>query len=649
MTSKKSTKSVVKTLTGKGAKNQPKYDPMDKLLKTTPKTAKPVVIMTTPPDTPMTRAVTAAGFKYIQRLDTPVDGRWIFGYEHKDGRAVVYGHPMKTKGVKAQWTIKRVAGSGAEGESLAELKKELEICDSIAELAEVGKSSPLVRSKKEVIPTPSEVTGLPAHVVRAIEILGGLTLQRFDLNLLKGDKYLYKRIHLLEKLFQRDRMPIKESTISHLTRAFYAALGVKNAVAFVVRCKEIAGAARRVKVASKKMEKEEIAKNMRRTLPERTVPGTIIPHDSKKVRRAKEQSMAETTEQFLETIEVCPEYLAQPVTQFYERTMPGFNELDFQLFERTQNNLLVLCVEPFNSQGALHIYDTGKKIVASMMTPILAEDYKPLATTVEAVDEFLTNLEKSKSEIRPDVMKVLKAVKQATHLRKKPLALLPVANKIPVPRDTANKVRIIPGDIGLLEDPKNGIVMMQLEKENSQGAICVYNNGSRVAAGVVPPEILKTLRPVAGEQDLIKAAHQLLHPIVPSVPVTSVAASHLTAVINCKELIMASTTAKKITSPSTPKFAAPAKAVPASKKNGAAPAKKATAEKKSGTGIRLSDEQTIKIVSATNPYREGTKAFATFELFKKSKTVADVKAKATDKHDVGYLRYSSRDGYIKLS
>jgi len=115
----------------------------------------------------------------------------------------------------------------------------------------------------------------------------------------------------------------------------------------------------------------------------------------------------------------------------------------------------------------------------------------------------------------------------------------------------------------LLEDASNGVVLMRLEKPNSQGAICVYNNGSRVAAGVVPTEVLKTLRPKSSE-DIVRDVNQLLHPITAGVTVTTAAERHLTAVLeHCKESIeMANKKAAKAaeTAAKTKKFAAPASA-----------------------------------------------------------------------------------------
>lgn len=93
-----------------------------------------------------------------------------------------------------------------------------------------------------------------------------------------------------------------------------------------------------------------------------------------------------------------------------------------------------------------------------------------------------------------------------------------------------------------------------------------------------------------------------------------------------------------------------------------APAAKAAKEPKAkGNGEALAaaraarasknDSQKIKVLAKTNPYREGTKAANTFDLFKEynGKTVGDVRAAATDDHDLGYLRYASRDEHIALS
>jgi hypothetical protein len=112
-------------------------------------------------------------------------------------------------------------------------------------------------------------------------------------------------------------------------------------------------------------------------------------------------------------------------------------------------------------------------------------------------------------------------------------------------------------DVCLLEDPSNGVVLMRLEEPNSQGAICVYNNGSRVAAGVVPTETLNRLRRIVST-DMVRDVNQLLHPCTAGVTVTPVAERHLTAVLeHCKENIdMATKKAAEIAA-KTKKFEAP--------------------------------------------------------------------------------------------
>lgn len=62
-------------------------------------------------------------------------------------------------------------------------------------------------------------------------------------------------------------------------------------------------------------------------------------------------------------------------------------------------------------------------------------------------------------------------------------------------------------------------------------------------------------------------------------------------------------------------------------------------------------DQKITVLAKTNPYKEGSKAHATFELFAKAKTVAGFKELVAAKpgsFDPGYIRYSARDGFIKV-
>ena len=234
------------------------------------------------------------------------------------------------------------------------------------------------------------------------------------------------------------------------------------------------------------------------------------------------------------------------------------------------------------------------------------------------------------------------ATREEVHQRALALHVSPEQPAVPHPDA---ELILVPTELRLLAAPKNGIIMLQLEKENSQGAICIYNNGSRVAAGVVAPETLKRLRSVTGCDNamLLEAAHQFLNPVTPGVPVTPVAARHLTAVINCKELSPMVTTS--VVPSSGRKFASPAAVAKKTAKVVKA------AKKTAGSSNRLNDEQTITVTAKENPYAKGSKAFNTFALFVKAKTVGAFKKLAgadKDKYEAGYVRYASRDGYIKI-
>lgn len=202
-------------------------------------------------------------------------------------------------------------------------------------------------------------------------------------------------------------------------------------------------------------------------------------------------------------------------------------------------------------------------------------------------------------------------------------------------------------DVTLLEDPANGIVLLCLEKANSQGAICVYNNGSRVAAGVLPTELLVKMRPLVST-DLVRDVNQLLKPLTAGVVVTNVAERHLTAVLDaCKELLPMKTATETV---STKKFAAPAKA--AKKSIGTkkvAAEKSANKDKTSTPRVKFADDLKIKVLATAvnkddksdkNPYREGTKARNSFDFILKSKTFGEFAAAiAKSKKDVYEAAY----------
>jgi len=529
--------------------------------------AKVVELPKPPKDRPMIQAIRKAEFSFVMTQEVPGFG-YAHGYQHKDGRGALYSHNVA--GTEENWAIKLPAETPAPppeaarlaGVKLIDLKLALMQTSKTAlnkaahRLARAAKAAELalegtegmtvadIASARATVLTKPAVNGVPANVVRAVEMLGGLTLQNYNLDLLRGDKYYGKRMALLKNLFNRDRVLAKECTIGNLTQAFYSAVGAEGksaaarATTFADRCKTICAAIRKIKTANTRAERKLLEQALQSTKLDRTVPGKVL-SVAKPLSNKERKAQEDAAKREIYALAVTPEVIAAP---------------------------------------------------------------------------------------RPDA-----------------------------------EVELVPGDIGLLQDPKNGLVMMQLERENSQGAICVYNNGVRVAVGVVPTKTLRNLRPVPGEVDLIAAANQLLNPMVPSVPVTPAAARHLTAVLHCKELIpMANETVTK-----TPKFAPPAKksAAKSAKAEKAPKAKKAARE---STRRTYADEMTIKLVTKTvegrtdgNPYREGTKAFNSFAILRKSDTVgafkkALEKAKSDVYEAVYFIKWASEPhgnapAHIKLS
>lgn len=103
-------------------------------------------------------------------------------------------------------------------------------------------------------------------------------------------------------------------------------------------------------------------------------------------------------------------------------------------------------------------------------------------------------------------------------------------------------------------------------------------------------------------------------------------------------------TSKTTKAPAEPKADKAKKPLPAALQK-AADAKKAAGAANDGKKLSITTEK------KANPYRDGTKAHATFEHFKAfaGKTVGEMKAASDpDAHDLGYLRYASRDGHIAI-
>lgn len=460
--------------------------------------AKPVVKTVTPdvavPINDVTQAIRSAKFTHSQ--SHLIGGRVAHGFQHVDGRAVLYSYAPKGK--DAKWQLLHPDGSKREGTTLAALKSALTIKATKSVMNKAARrvadqkdhAERLVaneaRTKALATTTPAVVQDIAHNVLRAAEMLGGATKQQFNFEPLKGTKQANVRVSILRKLLNDASVTIKEATVDAITKAFHTAIGTVKADEFTKRCRSITAAARSMKSAATRLQSKAIATQQRASVSERTVPGDIIPAP---VRLSRKDRAAKDTQ---------------------------------------------------DAQDVLH------------------ENLVLVATT-------------------------------APIARPKPEA----------------EVKVVAGDVRLLEDPVNGIVMLQVERANSQGAICVYNNGSRVAAGVVPPEILKTLRAVSNA-DVAKAASQLLTPVVPSVPVTTVATRHLTAVLHCKELTMTATAT--VTPIINKKFAAPAKT--AAKKS-AAPAKKAAGKQdvKAPHAPRVSNfDYNVKVVATKTAAeaKEGT-------------------------------------------
>jgi hypothetical protein len=193
----------------------------------------------------------------------------------------------------------------------------------------------------------------------------------------------------------------------------------------------------------------------------------------------------------------------------------------------------------------------------------------------------------SKREAAADSARFKAALAARVRASEEELAEHPIAT----PRPGA-PVEVDLDAVRLLVDPSNGITLLQLEAENSQGAICVYNNGRRVAAGVVATETLKLLRPQASD-DLVRDVNQMLHPLTADVVVTPVAERHLTALLKqCKEKIdMATEKTKKFAPPIgvAKKAGKPAKAVKEAKAPKAAKEKAEGAARKSSLFRLLND------------------------------------------------------------
>lgn len=229
------------------------------------------------------------------------------------------------------------------------------------------------------------------------------------------------------------------------------------------------------------------------------------------------------------------------------------------------------------------------------------------------------------------------------------LARLVSANPVYQP-SADSEITVQPDALKLWEDPDNGVVLLQLEHANSQGAICVYNNGMKVAAGVVAPATFKALKPVSTPAHLksapagalvFEAAEQLLGS---GVEVTPAARRHLTAILESEEVSLV----KKAVPPpeKKPRKAKPVQEEPEPVVEEPVKLKAKRSRKIQGTTIVVAEEW-----RASNPYRDGTKAANAFDLLKTCKTVDEFDAAVAlspEKYRPSVLRYALRDGQITV-
>jgi hypothetical protein len=580
------------------------------------------------PETPLTKAIQRAGFKY-QRSES-VDARTTaHGYVRaRDGAAAVFSHHNTSPNIVPRWVVK--------------LKNE-------AQTQYTG--STLQHFAAAMAADRSDAPHVGDAAVSAVRLLHELTAGRCDPSALTGDGNYTARVQLLKKLRSTDKVLVKTAGVNQLVKEFYAALSTPagtiagRAAAFLEQCTLLIDAeakkAKAVKVASKVVAADVRAHEVRTPILDGKPPN---PAPKPLTRKQRLEAAAELRAE-IGSRAIDPEYEEEPAIPDPKR--PVNFDVDAVRAVELPNGVVCLQLEAANSQGALAVSDNGTCVSACMLSTSTLKTAKPVRPPVVLVDLARRMLEPLNKRVivKPAAAHHLRAFlaqMELVQLRAE-VADLTEAPSIKPPARYARDVQEIDlSSVSILEDPRNGYTLLKVEKDNSQGAICVYNNSSRVSAGVVPPEILKTLRPVI-DQDLVRDVNQLLHPITDDVVVTPTAERYLTAVLNaCKENTIMAEKTRKFTPPAA-----------ASKKPAASVAKPAAKKvvKADGTArSHFTDEQVINVVAKENPYNEGSKAAATFALFARAKTVGKFKELAADKtkYEAGYLRYASRDGHIKV-
>ena len=572
-----------------------------------------------PPVNPTTKLLAKAGFVFAKA--EAVDERSTgYGYTHPEGGAALL--VVMNTGAGARWVLSNGKGATLEGKTAQELVQAL--------------FAPKV----------------PAHVVAAVRLLQETTKGVCRPVDLTGDGAYTARVRLLKVLRKTDKVLTKDSGVTALTKEFYAALGVPEgtgaakADAFVFRCANVLRAAAMVEktvIAVDKAETKAAAKAAPKVLMMDDKP--LKPVAKKMTNRARAEAEAETKAALAAKVRRAASDHEE--SAIFDPKKPVAYDLSVTRVLELPNGNSCLQLEEQNSQGGLIICNNGKRVAACLVLPkdlktakvrkgsreVEAEERGEKDTTAaRSLDlrEFANGLLEpgGRIEVRPAAVGHLKAF--LAHLDLLDLRSEDdVTPAIRPPADYAQEVRNALEDVRLLEDPNNGVALLQVEKINSQGAICVYNNGRRVVAGVVPPEIYRILRPVP-ITDLVRDVNQLLTPITSGVEVTPAALRLLTAVLShCKENIaMATETAAK-----TKKFAPPADATkkPTAKVAKTKVARATSSKEHGGAGKFLG--LTIKALVKENPSkREGSWTHTMLTYILGSKTTDEATAKlAKDK------------------
>jgi hypothetical protein len=575
------------------------------------------------PSTPLTKAIQRAGFKY-QRSEV-VDARTTaHGYVRaRDGAAAVFSHDNTSPGIAPRWVVK--------------LKNE-------AQTQYTGKTLPEFAAA--MVDARSGVLATPAAAAGAVRLLHELTAGRFDLSALTGDGNYTARVQLLKKLRSTDKVLAKTTGINQLVKEFYAALSTPEGTiaargaAFSAQCKALMDDAakrqRAIKTASKTVAADVRSHEVKQPILDGKVP---TPAPKPLTRKQRLEAAAELRAEIGARV-IDPEDAEDPSIPDPKR--PVNFDVDAARAVELPNGVVCLQLEAENSQGAVAVSDNGTCVSACMLSTNTLKLAKPVKGPVMLVDLAKRMLEPLNKRV---IVKPAAAYHLRVFLAQMDLVQLRAEAEAPAIKPPAKYARTLQEidlrDVVILENPKNGDTFLRVEKVSSQGAICVYNNSSQVASGVVPPEILNTLRPVI-VQDFLRDVNQLLHPITDAVVVTPTAERYLTAVLDaCKENIEMAEKTRKFTPP-----AAAAKKTATTK-----PAAKKVAKADGAGRTHFTDEQVITVVAKENPYNEGSKAAATFALFAKAKTVGKFKELAAAdkaKYEAGYLRYASRDGHIKV-